>query len=484
MSSVGSAPRLSKGVPHLNKLKPFLSETMSQKGQPMKFTIRTLCAAMAMTAASSAAYADNLEQIYQQALTNDPIVLQAQAQRDAMYAKVDESRSPLLPSITANVGYGKSWHDINNDRNGNFNTGAFQGGVTLNQVIYNHGAWVGLNVAELAASQSDAAYASTLQDLIVRVTQAYFNVLAAKDAYEFQGAEVRAIERQLEQTKQRFAVGLTAITDVHEAQAQYDLARAQQIQAKNTLANSYESLQEITGVHYTEVNDLDTQRFSPQAPMPVTVNDWITISEENNIGITIQKIAKNIASEQISLAKSGHLPSLNLTAGYNGQFDSTASSNTPQGSVNDNGTGSIGINLSIPIFEGLGTSSKVNQAQYLFVEANAKLDQTHRAVEKNIRNGFNNVNASISSIKAYEQTVISAESALKATQASFEVGTRTIVDVLNSTRDLYNAKRQLSDARYGYINSILALKQAAGTLSEQDIKTINAGLTITTNAKS
>lgn len=452
---------------------------MSQKGQSMKFSLRTLCAAMAMTAASSAAYADNLEQIYQQALVNDPIVLQAKAQRDAMYAKVDESRAPLLPTISANVGFGQSWTDTNNDQHGTYSVNGFNGGVSLNQVIYNHGAWVGLNLAELGASQADAAYGATMQDLIVRVTKAYFAVLAAKDSYEFQGAEVRAIERQLEQTKQRFTVGLTAITDVHEAQAQYDLARAQQILAKNTLANSYETLQEITGVHYQDVDVLDTQRFSPSQPVPANTTEWIKIAEDKSIPLLIQRIGKNIAKEQITLAKSGHMPSLNFTAGYNSNFDRSVSNGAPdqvQAQINDQGTGSVGINLHVPIFEGLGTSSKVDQAQYLFVEANAKLDQTFRATEKNIRNSFNNVNASISSIKAYEQSVISAESALKATQASFEVGTRTIVDVLNSTRDLYNAKRQLSDARYGYINSILALKQAAGTLTEQDIKTINAGL--------
>lgn len=447
----------------------------------MKLTKRHLFVSIAIAISSHTAYAENLEQIYQQALTNDPLVLQAKAQRDAVYAQVDQSRAPLLPSISANIGYGKSWYDNNDDKTGVYDTGAFQGGVTLNQVIYNHATWVGLNVAELAASQADAVYASTLQNLIVRVTQAYFNVLAAKDSYEYQGAEVRAIARQLEQTKQRFKVGLTAITDVHEAQAQYDLARAKQIQAKNVLENSYEALQEITGVNYDNIEPLDTQRFSANAPVPANPNDWTTMAENNNIALTIQKISKNIAKEQISLAKSGHLPSLNLTAGYNTRFDSQTSNDAPaivQQSFDDQGTGSVGINLSIPIFEGLGTKAKVTQAQYQYVEANAKLEQTHRAVEKNIRNGFNNVKAAISSIKAFEQSVISAQSALKATEASFDVGTRTIVDVLNSTRDLYNAKSQLADARYNYINAIFALKQAAGTLNEQDIAMINSGLTV------
>ena len=182
----------------------------------------------------------------------------------------------------------------------------------------------------------------------------------------------------------------------------------------------------------------------------------------------IQRIAKDIANETIKLFKAGHIPSLNLNAGYNKGMDQTP------GPDYDNTN--IGLTLSIPLFEGFKVTSQVKQAQFQYVESSEKLEQTHRSVTKNVRNNFNNVNASISSIKAYEQSVISSESALKATQAGFEVGTRTIVDVLNSTRDLYDSKRQLSEARYGYINSILALKQAAGTLNEDDIISINNGL--------
>ncbi|MGL4713208.1 MAG: TolC family protein, partial [Shewanella sp.] len=207
----------------------------------MKFKIHNLCAALTLAASASAVHADDLLQIYQQALTSDPLVLQAQAQRNGLFEKIEQNRAPLLPTISANVGYDKAWNDPKDDASG------LVGSLKLNQVIYDHSAWVGLSLAEKAASQADSAYASALQNLITRITKAYFDVLTAKDNYEFQGAEKRAIERQLEQTKQRFAVGLTAITDVHEAQAQYDLASATEILAENTLANSYEALREITG---------------------------------------------------------------------------------------------------------------------------------------------------------------------------------------------------------------------------------------------
>ncbi|MDB2387321.1 outer membrane channel protein TolC [Shewanella sp.] len=433
----------------------------------MKFKIRSLCAALTLAASTQLAYADDLLQIYQQALTSDPIALQAKAQRDALYEQIQEKRAPLLPTFSAKVGYDKAWNDPAADTSG------MNAGVTLSQVIYDHSAWIGLSLAEKAASQADSVYASALQDLIVRVTTAYFNVLTAKDNYEFQGSEKRAIERQLEQTKQRFAVGLTAITDVHEAQAQYDLANATEIRAENTLANSYEALREITGIDHTNIDILDTQRFSASPVSPALSADWITVAETNNLDLASTRIGKDIAEETISLSKSGHMPSLNLTAGYGKNIEQrSAGQNTP-----DTSAGTLGLTLSIPIFQGFAVTSQVKQAQYQYVEASEKLEQTHRKVVKDVRNNFNNVSASIGSIRAYEQSVISSESALKATQAGFEVGTRTIVDVLNRTRDLYDSKRQLSDARYGYINSIIALKLAAGTLNENDINDINNGLT-------
>ncbi|MGL5047240.1 MAG: outer membrane channel protein TolC [Shewanella sp.] len=428
----------------------------------MKFKIHNLCAAITLAASASAVHADDLLQIYQQALTSDPLVLQAQAQRNALFEKIEQNRAPLLPTISANVGYDKAWNDPRDDASG------LAGSIKLNQVIYDHSAWVGLSLAEKAASQADSNYASTLQTVITRVTKAYFDVLTAKDNYEFKGAEKSAIERQLEQTKQRFAVGLTAITDVHEAQAQYDLASASEILAENDLANSYEALREITGIDHKTLNVLDTNRFSAVTPVPASSRDWLKIAETNSLDLMSQRIGKDIAQETIKLYQAGHMPSLSLNAGYNKGFEQKGGPDFDD--VN------VGVNLSIPIFEGFKVSSQVNEAQFQFVEASERLEQTYRGVVKNVRNNYNNVGASISSIKAYEQSVISSESALKATQAGFEVGTRTIVDVLNRTRDLYDSKRKLSDARYNYINSIVALKQAAGTLNEDDVIAINSGL--------
>jgi outer membrane protein len=428
----------------------------------MKFKIGSLYAALTLAIIAPSTQADDLMQIYQKALTSDPIVLQAQAQRNTLYEQIEENRAPLLPSLSASVGYAKSWSDIQGDNDG------FTGRLSLSQLIYDHSVWVGLSLAEKAASQADSAYASAMQSLITRVTSSYFNVLTAKDNFEFKGAEKRAIERQLEQTKQRFAVGLTAITDVHEAQAQYDLASASEILAENVLANSYESLREITGIDHKSIDVLDTERFSASTPSPASSADWLKMAESSSIDLMTQRIAKDIAQESITLYKAGHMPTVSLDANYTKALE--------QAQGPDFDSKDIGINIKVPIFEGFKIDSRVKQAQYQYIEASEKLEQTHRAVVKNVRNNFNNVTASISSIRAYEQSVVSSESALKATQAGFEVGTRTIVDVLNRTRDLYDSKRQLSEARYGYINSILALKQAAGTINEDDVMAINSGL--------
>ncbi|KFZ36026.1 outer membrane channel protein [Shewanella mangrovi] len=433
----------------------------------MKFKIRTLCAALTFAATANTAFADDLLQIYQQALTNDPVVLQAKAQRDQTFEAIEENRAPLLPTVSGQVGYNKAWNDPGSNSRG------LTGTVSLNQVVYDHAAWVGLNLAEKAASQADTVYAASLQNLIIRVTTAYFNVLSAKDTFEYQQAQKNAIERQLEQTKQRFAVGLTAITDVHEAQAQYDLATAAVISAQNVLTNSYEALREITGIDHTDLKVLDTQRFSATSPAPTQTTDWQKLAEDNNLAILSDRLAKDIAKETISLQKTGHLPSLSFNASYSKGLDQQ----TDGVSQPDFDDSAVGLTLSIPIFEGFAVSSRVKQAKYAYIQASQALEQTHREVIRSVRSNFNDVTASMSSIRAYEQSVISAESALKATQAGFEVGTRTIVDVLNSTYNLYNAKRQLSDARYSYINSILALKQAAGTLTEADVVGINNGLT-------
>ena len=419
---------------------------------------------LAIGAISQSASADDLAQIYQQAKQNDPQLLKAAADKDAAFEAINSSRSTLLPQINLSAGYNTYFLDSKDGRDNGFNAG-----VTLSQSLYNRASWVGLDIAEKQARQSDASYAVTQQGLILRVSTAYFNVLKAKDDLKFGEAEKAAVGRQLEQMKQRFDVGLSAITDVYDAQAQYDTVLASIIVKKNTLANSYEELREITGQAYSSLDPLNTASFSANKPKQAADN-LVKDAETENLTLLAARIGQDIARDNISLADSGHLPTLSFESGY--QYDDTS----PVPGSPDQGNLTAGIKLNLPVYNGGNTTSQVKQAQYKYVSASENLEAQYRLVVKNVRNYYNNINATIGSINAYKQSVVSAKSALEATEAGFDVGTRTIVDVLNSTRSLYSANSELANARYGYILAQLQLKQAVGTLSEQDVLDINSGL--------
>lgn len=408
--------------------------------------------------------AADLQEIYQLATQKDPTVLRAAASRDRAALGIDVSRASLLPSVTASASFGRD------DKSG-YNLDApnsTSASVTLKQSLFNWGDWERLDRAEQVALQVQTAYDAEVQGLIVRVTDAYFNVLKAVDDLGFAQAEKRAIERQLEQTKQRYAVGLTAITDVHDAQAQFDSAVAREIEAENSVTNAREFLREITGQYHEELAPLNTAKFSPSTPSPTNIQDWVQLAQDYNLALKSQRILLDIADKDIDLARTGHYPTLDLTAtlgtGKTSGFERGESS-------------SAGITLAVPIYSGGGTSAGVEVAKANYVEVSQTLELNHRAVIRQVRNSYNGVNALISSIRALEQAVVSAESALNATETGFEVGTRTIVDVLQSTRNLFNARRNLSGARYTYIVTILQLKQAAGNLSEADLTAVNQALT-------
>jgi len=408
--------------------------------------------------------AADLQEIYQLATQKDPTVLRAAASRDRAARGIDVSRASLLPSITASASFGRN----DSSSYGLDAPNANSASISLAQSLFDWGRWERLNRAEQVALQVQTAYDSEVQNLIVRVTNTYFDVLSAVDDLGFAQAEKRAIERQLEQTKQRFAVGLTAITDVHEAQAQYDSAVAREIAAENELENAREFLREITGQYHESLASLNTDKFSPGTPSPSQVQDWVKLAQDNNLTLKSQRVLLDIADKDITLAETGHYPTLSLSAelgtGKVSGMDRSESS-------------SAGISLAVPIYSGGGVNAEVEVAKANYVEVSQTVELNHRAVIRQVRSSFNGVNAQISSIKALEQAVVSAESALNATETGFEVGTRTIVDVLQSTRNLFEARRNLSGARYNYIVTMLQLKQAAGNLSEQDLMAVNQALT-------
>nr|WP_086939729.1 outer membrane channel protein TolC [Thaumasiovibrio occultus] len=416
---------------------------------------------------SHLALADDIAAIYQQAKDNDPQLLSAAATKDAAFEAINSSRSSLLPSINLTAGYNMNFSS-EDQRDNN----ALTAGIGLSQQLYNRTSWVNLDIAEMNARQADAAFAAVQQGLILRVASAYFDVLNAQDNLAFVRAEKRAVGRQLEQTQQRFEVGLSAITDVHDAQAQFDTVLANEILAQNQLVNSYEAIREITGQEHTELNKLDTRRFSASRP-ETSVDELLETAENENLSLLASRIAQDVARQQIDIADTSRLPSITFDAGYSYADNSNRSNDIYD---NDYSDVTAGINFAMPLYTGGNISSQVKQAQFAYVASSQDLEESYRGVVRDVRAFYNNINASIGSLRAYNQSVVSARSALEATEAGFEVGTRTIVDVLDATRRLYDANRNLSNARYNYILSTLQLKQAVGDLNEQDILDINAGL--------
>lgn len=453
----------------------------------MKLKLLSLALSVGLGLSSLTANATDLTDIYRMALENDPQLLRAAAERDVARNAVDISRADWYPQIDFRMGYTYSRSEtpgsggiiidepdfdgpaiqVNSSSSRTFNRE-----IGLTQQVFNLGTWRATGIVEKQAYQAEVNYLLTRQQLMLRVTDAYFAILAAADGLEFAQAEMRAIERQLDQTRQRFSVGLTAVTDVHEAQAQYDQAVAREIQAQNAVEIAYEALREITGRSHTDVHTLNTARFEPVTPQPASAREWVQLAHERNLLLLISRSGLEIADQRIELARSGHYPTVSLNASY-GQRD-IDTSGAPNFNNLDNR--SIGLQLSVPLFSGGRTVASTEQARNDYVAISQTLEENRRAIERQVRSSYLEVLANISTINALEQAVVSADSALNATQAGFEVGTRTIVDVLDSTRNLFNARRNLSEARYAYIQNILILQQAAGNISEDDLFAINDAL--------
>ncbi|QZO13605.1 outer membrane channel protein TolC [Pseudoalteromonas piscicida] len=445
----------------------------------MKKTLLSLVVGLSCALSSSLSHAEDLLQVYDIATANDPTVLKAKAQADAQKYAQDQALGVLLPQL----GFQMSYTDVNsegpssqqNDSTGytmfESDTDTFQRSISLSQTIFDMASWQGLSIAEKRAMQASTQYEQQKQTLIVRIAEGYFNVLSALDSLEFVQAEKRAIERQLEQTKQRYEVGLTAITDVHEARAQFDRAVADEIIAGNAVETARETLRTITGKYHAKLDKLNTETFSTVKPTQNT-NDFIEIAKAKNLDLQVAKSAVDIAKDQIDLANAGHYPTLNLNATYSDSLaDSAGSQHAPRSDRT-----SVGLTLDVPIYTGGRTVAATDQARANFVASSEDMEAAMRNMTRSVITSYNQVVSDVATYRALEQAVVSAESALQATEAGFDVGTRTIVDVLVSTQNLYNAKRNLADIRYRYVLSSLRLKQAAGTLSRTDLEAINQGL--------
>jgi outer membrane protein len=456
-----------------------------------KLLLAPLAASLLAAFAHPAAAADLLE-IYRMSHDSDPVLQAADANRRNSDEGVVISRARLLPNINGTAGLldvtgGSKSVTTVPQPDGSVSFGPVRGNtdtrerdyrVTLRQSIYNHGNWTALRSSRSLASKGEQDYQATLDALFDRVATAYFNALTARSNLDAANAQEKAVGRQLEQAEQRFEVGLTAITDVHEARAQHDAAIANQILLQYQLDDAFEALAVLTGKQVDKINALgDNLPLDP--PEPNDQEAWVKLALDVSPQLAALRFAVQSAEHDVDTARSGHYPFVDAAAGYaktsvwgdfiQNDFTFPATQRTEGNNVS--------VTLTVPIFNGLATQAGVRQALARRDAAADQLEQQVREVTRQVRNAYRAAVAGVSSVKARAQALVSAKSALEATQAGFEVGTRTIVDVLLSQQALFAAQRDYAQSRHLFLLSGLTLKQAAGTIELKDLEIVNTLLT-------
>lgn len=455
----------------------------------MRPTTRPLVFAFALVFASGAQATDLLE-AYDLARSSDPQLGAAESQKFAQGESVVQSRSVLLPQISGSASLGRSRSDSSGSQvfggqplppnSSESSNRSRTYGINLTQSVYNHGNYTSLRASRARAARSESDYDAALNFLMIRVADAYFNVLTAIETLDVARTEEGAVKRQLDQADQRFEVGLTAITDVHEARARYDAARAAAIAAETSLFDAREALAEVSGQHLTGLRGL-SEDFQPELPSPQDPEAWVRLALDGNPLLRSRDLDLQASEHDIGTARSGHLPSVSLTAGWNDQAgwgssrDLNVGASTGFNNISDGH--SIGLQLNVPIFAGFATQSRVRQAIYSRDATADQLEQERRAITRQTRNAYRALLAGISEIEARQQAVVSATSALEATEAGFEVGTRTIVDVLLAQQQQATARREYARARHGFVVNSLRLRQAAGSIEYGDLENVNRLLT-------
>jgi outer membrane protein len=460
----------------------------------MRKSIRLTLLAAALASTVPLAHAEDLVQIYAEARASDPTLALADANKGAIEEGVPQARSALLPQINASLGYNhvdgsSSSTGLVTQPDGTLDFG-FSDSIlrnrsrpaeaTLTQSLFNWTNWTRLATAREQAASADSNYDAASQDLFVRTSTAYFGVLTAQDALAFAQANEKALARQLDQAEQRFEVGLSAITDVHNARANHDSSVAQVILSQNNLDNAREALTQIIGKDFGELKKL-REALPLTKPEPTQLQAWVDMALKENPSLASANHLVDAAEHNIGTARSGHYPTLTASVV---RTDTPGWGNSSQTIGNDtfgpfhgnslSGNTAIGVTLNVPIFTGGLVSSQVRQAVFQRDAAVDQAEQQRRLVVASTRNAYRAVLAGISEVEATKQAVVSAQSSLDATEAGFEVGTRTIVDVLLAQQTLFQAQSSYSQARHQFVLNGLQLKQAAGTISGKDIESVNA----------
>ena len=397
---------------------------------------------------------------------NDAQYASARASLAAGQEKSPQGLALLLPVITASGGYNRN--EPVGSSHPHYNTDTY--GITLTQPLFNWASIQQFQQGRLSAAASEAAFAQAQQDLVVRVAQAYFDVLAAQDVIAFVQAQKVAISEQLASAKRNFEVGTATITDTHEAQARYDLAVAQEIAGINDLEVKRTALLQIIGKPPADLEPL-RPGILIGAPDPLKIDVWVSYAEAQNYGVLGSQLALEIAQREISKTRSGHMPTVDLVAKRSRTDISGPGSSSVTGIVGD--TNSIGVQWTFPLFAGFGVMSKVRESIALEDKARNDLEYTRRSAAQSARQSFLGVTSGLAQVKALEAAEVSSQSALDSNKLGYEVGVRINIDVLNAQQQLYSTRKDLAKARYDAIMNGLKLKSAAGILREEDLVKVN-----------
>lgn len=434
----------------------------------MRLSLRPLASAILLAAAAGSASAADLMDAFEMARESDPVLAAAESQRQFTGENVVQARSRLLPQIGASASLTdtrvRGVDAYSRDRSY---------GASLNQSLFDYGNYTSLSASRLRDEQAAFVLRAEADNLIVRVADAYFNVLTAIETLASSRAEERSVKRQLDQAEKRLEVGLAPITDVHEARARYDSARANAIAAATALEDAHEALAEITGQRMQDLRGL-APGFKPENNIEGDAAEWVSIATESNPSLLAAELALAAAERDIRTARSGHLPTLSASASIG---DNAGWQNQYPGGPNTSGGGStVGVTLNVPLYAGGAVQSGVRQAVHGRDIAADQLEQQRRAVVRFTRNAQRSLEAGEAEVEARRLSVVSAEAAYEASEAGLEVGTRTIVDVLISQQALFQAQREYARARHAFLVNTLRLKQAAGTITTQDLQAVNSVL--------
>lgn len=433
-------------------------------------TAPLLIATLFAGSTANSVYATNLLDVYRDARDQDPVYASARASAQAGKEAYPQARAGLLPNVSLSGAYNRNERETNGAPKFDFNSKSYT--LSLTQPLFRVQNWIVAAQADWQVKQTDAVFADAEQNLILRAAQAYFDVLLAQDNVALSGAQKTAFSEQLAQAKRNFEVGTATIVDTYDSQARFDLAGAREIADQNDLEIKKRALQQLIGKLPASLSPLK-DGVSLTLPQPTNMDEWVKSAEETSPVIAQFRATYEIASRDVTRSKAGHLPTLDLVGTYSDSRSPSINSLGTVGPQLSTKSTQIGLQLTFPLFQGGGTQSRIRQSLSLREKAEQDLENTKRTVAQNVRQNYLGVTNGVAQVKAFEAALVSSKSSLDSTILGREVGVRTNVDILNAQQQLFQARRDLQQARYNTILSQLKLKSAVGRLQEDDVAEVN-----------